>query len=340
MKISKHNNLIKLAPPKKSEVFKSYWKFAQKRQDAFYSKLSGENHPLTDDPIIREYKFTNCFRASDRVSQYLIKNVIYSKEWSLRDTVFRILLFKIFNKIETWELLEREIGELSYSNFNLALCDQILEKARASKAAIYSAAYIMPSGSQKKYGKIKKHQFHLKLLKTLIDSGFHETIAQSNSLEELYKKLLSVESLGKFLAFQFTIDLNYSSWFNFSENDFVVAGPGALDGIKKCFVDPGGYSAEGIIKYMTDNQDKFFEQFGFKFRDLWGRKLHLIDCQNLFCEVDKYARVAHPDIPGVSGRTRIKQVYKPNTNHFDVWYPPKWGVNNNILASQAQAFGV
>ena len=29
-----------------------------------------------------------------------------------------------------------------------------------------------------------------------------------------------------------------------------------------------------------------------EFRDLWGRPLQLIGCQNLFCEVDKYARVA------------------------------------------------
>lgn len=31
---------------------------------------------------------------------------------------------------------------------------------------------------------------------------------------------------------------------------------------------------------------------GLRFRSLAGRRLKLIDCQNLFCEVDKYARVA------------------------------------------------
>ncbi len=63
------------------------------------------------------------------------------------------------------------------------------------------------------------------------------------------------------------------------------------------------------------------------FDDLWGRALQLIDCQNLFCEVDKYARAAHPEVRGLSGRTRIKQRFSPRTEPITAWYPPKWGIN-------------
>ena len=61
-----------------------------------------------------------------------------------------------------------------------------------------------------------------------------------------------------------------------------------------------------------------------------GRPLQLIDCQNLFCEVDKYARVAHPDINGLSNRKRIKQLFYPKENVINYWYPPKWGLNSKI----------
>jgi len=47
----------------------------------------------------------------------------------------------------------------------------------------------------------------------------------------------------------------------------------------------------------------------------------------LFCEVDKYARVAHPEIKGISGRERIKQRYSPVREEVTAWFPPKWGVN-------------
>ena len=77
-------------------------------------------------------------------------------------------------------------------------------------------------------------------------------------------------------------------------------------------------------------QEKEFERLEINFKDLWGRKLQLIDCQNLFCEVDKYSRVAHPDVSGLSDRTRIKQIYTPRKEKITYWYPPKWAINSKI----------
>ena len=49
-----------------------------------------------------------------------------------------------------------------------------------------------------------------------------------------------------------------------------------------------------------------------RFRTLFGRRMQLIDCQNLFCETDKYSRVAYPKITGLNSRVKIKQRYKHN----------------------------
>ena len=317
--------------PKKTEVFDTYWRFSAKRQKIFFARIKSQPIPWTDDPILQKYRFTNAYRASDRVSQYLLSNVIYSKKWSLKDTVFRTLLFKFFNKIETWELLEHRFGEISSSTFNVNKFDECLHSAKSSKTSIYSPAYIMPSGSRKKYGKIAKHRFHLELLKELLDNKFHLSLKKENSLEGIFTRLKGVESLGKFLAYQYAIDLTYSPWFDFSENDYVVAGPGAKDGIRKCFSDLRDYNEQDIIFMMQDEQEYHFTRLGLSFDSLWGRPLHLIDCQNIFCEVDKYSRVAHPKIAGISGRTRIKQIYTPKQKPIPAWYPPKWGLNEVIL---------
>ena len=45
------------------------------------------------------------------------------------------------------------------------------------------------------------------------------------------------------------------------------------------------------------------------------------------CRSDKYARVAHPDVRGISGRTRIKQKYAPDAEPLTAWFPPKWKLN-------------
>jgi hypothetical protein len=116
---------------------------------------------------------------------------------------------------------------------------------------------------------------------------------------------------------------------------FVVPGPGARDGIRKCFQSLGGFSEADIIRWVADQQDRELSRLGISFRSLWGRPLQLIDCQNLFCETDKYARLAHPQVKGISGRTRIKQTYRPDPRPIVFWYPPRWGINDAAAETQA-----
>ena len=103
---------------KPTVVYDTYWKFAAKRQEVFFNRLYERESPWTDDEIIQKYKFTNAYRASDRVSQFLIRNVIYNDEhYSPEDQCFRMLFFKLFNKIETWEYIKDAVGELMFGAF-------------------------------------------------------------------------------------------------------------------------------------------------------------------------------------------------------------------------------
>lgn len=316
---------------KTTQIYDEYWQFASKRQNIFFSRMFGEKEPWTNDPILQTYKFTNVYRASDRVSQFLIRNVIYSeKKFSPEDMCFRILLFKMFNRIETWLYLEDKLGEISYSTYAYDKFDKYLKELLDNKKRMYSAAYIMPSGKES-FGYDQKYRNNLKLLEYMMQTKLTRKIANVNSLKELYKTMAEYPTLGPFLAFQFSIDLNYSELCDFSEMSFVVAGPGAQNGILKCFEDIGTYSYEDIIKYVAENQEKEFEKRNIKFKSLFGRKMQLIDCQNLFCEIDKYSRVAFPDIEGKSGRTRIKQKYVNRKLEPIQWfYPPKWEINQQI----------
>ena len=91
---------------KRQEVYDLYWYFACERQNIFWKKINGESAPWTEDKILQEYKFCNSYRVNDRVSQYLLKEVIYNgKKYSDSSMLFRIILFKLFNKESTWELL-------------------------------------------------------------------------------------------------------------------------------------------------------------------------------------------------------------------------------------------
>ena len=327
-----------LAPAKVSEAYESYWRFAAERQAVFFRRVRGVTHPWTHDPVLATYKFTNVYRASDRVSQYLIRNVIYRGDLSKspREVFFRILLFKLFNKIETWELLERALGAITFEDYRFAAYDAVLSRARQTGRRIYSAAYIMPPGSRA-FGRSAKHQNHLLLLERMMADQLGERLGQSRTMQEGFEKLRAYPTIGDFLAYQFITDINYSELTDFSEMDFVVPGPGARDGLRKCFVDPGGLNEPELIRLMADLQEQEFERLGLDFQSLWGRRLQLIDCQNLFCEVDKYARVAHPDIAGRTGRIRIKQKFVPTSEPIELFYPPKWKLNDKLRVAVQDA---
>lgn len=318
-----------LSPAEPTEVFDTYWRFAAERQMIFFRRLEGSPFPWTEDPILGRYKFTNAYRASDRVSQYLIRRVIYSGDQSPDEIFFRIILFKIFNRIETWELLERNLGELRYSDYSFDRYDAVLTEAMSLGQAIFSAAYIMPSGGAS-FGYSKKHRNYLRLLERMLHDEVPARLSEVPSIQRAFELLRSYPMMGDFLAFQYAIDVNYSQLTNFSEMEFVVPGPGAKDGIRKCFHSLGGLNEVDIIRLMADRQEAEFARLGLTFQSLWGRPLQLIDCQNLFCEVDKYARMAHPHIKGKSDRKRIKQTYRCDPKPIAYWYPPKWGINDRI----------
>jgi len=307
-------------------VYDTYWRFAAERHAVFHRRLAGALSPWTSDPILRAFRFTNAYRACDRVSQYLIREIQYHPDRSQdpSELFFRTLLFKLFNRIETWQVIEETLGPIVWKHLNLEKLAQVLDGLAKRGAQIYSSAYIMPSPP---LGHLRKCSNHLALLVQMMNDRAPDRICQAQSLRAVYETMLGYPGLGPFLAFQYAIDLNYSAMLNFHESDFVVAGPGALDGIFKCFAKMHKRSAEDVIYWMTDRQDLEFNRLGLPFNGLFGRPLQPIDCQNLFCEISKYSRIAHPEIRGVAHRHRIKRLYRPDPRPLPPpSFPPRWGL--------------
>ncbi|MNP24380.1 hypothetical protein D3C76_1171370 [compost metagenome] len=151
-----------------------------------------------------------------------------------------------------------------------------------------------------------------------------DKIIKSTSMEEAFNYIKEYPLIGNFMAYQLITDINYSEVINFSENSFTVAGPGSERGIKKCFIDLQGGSKEDAIMWMYENQEYEFKRLNLDFKYLGNRKLQYIDCQNLFCELDKYCRKAVPDIK--SNRIKIKKKYFQNADRIEYFYPPKWNI--------------
>lgn len=329
----------KKAPTPRWAAFDLYWKFAARRQEAFEARLAGKARPWSDDSILQRFKFCNVFRASDRVSQYLIQKVAYEQiQGTEEDRLFRIVAFRTFSHTGTWDRVTKWLGGApSLEDLKSGRFEKALEAAKQVQGGLYTGAFILCA--TKAYGFDRKHQNHVALFQHMfLNEKLGQNLLRAKSLRAVVRLLEAFPLTGPFMSYQTAIDLNYSALIDFDENDYTQAGPGALRGIQKAFVDTGDYDPSDIISWMVDRQDEEFQRLGLHFGGLWGRKLHAIDCQGLFCETDKYCREALPEL--ASNRTRIKARFTPSVEGLKYFFPPKWKINDRMQATPHEIAGV
>ena len=126
-------------------MFDAYWRFAAERQRLFMRRVISSPYPWTDDPVLRRYRFTNAYRAADRVSQYLIRHVLYEGPQTPKEVFFRALLFKLFNRIDTWEALVSRFGTPTACGYRPEAYARVFDALYERGSKLYSAAYIVPN---------------------------------------------------------------------------------------------------------------------------------------------------------------------------------------------------
>ena len=313
-------------------TFRYYFYFMSERMQMLRRKCKGMNqNEWTKDAILHDYKFTNVYRATDRVSQYLIRNIIYKdlEQFSPEDVLLRILIFKIFNKPETWEFLCMSLSDpISIKTYNPEEIANLLTEYQHHHP-IFNNAYMM-AGSHLLYNNLptKHYKWLMMVKKEILEKNLLKQILDANTLETVYNLLNQCSFIGPFLAYQYAIDFNYSPYLNFSENSFVKAGIGAIRGVRKCF-DSYGRNYEDAIKFVYDNFDNLSGQYNEQiFSPLKGHAPTLIDLQNCFCETDKYLRAKMPELK--VGNVRIKQRYTIHQSAINYFFPPKWRVEEKL----------
>jgi hypothetical protein len=319
-------HICRSPPEPRLGVYELYWTFASRRQAVFEARLAGKGWPWTDDPILQTYKFCNVFRAADRVSQFMIRDVAYGHdpESTVKDRIFQIVAFRTFSKIQTWRGVMNELGGAPrLEHLRNGAFERALDRVKAASGGLYTGAFILCAN--KAFGFDEKHRNHVGLFKHMfLEHACADRILQAPSLEAVVELLESFPLMGPFMAYQTAIDLNYSELIDFSENDYTQAGPGALRGLKKAFTTLGDYTPAETILWMVERQDQEFARLDLPFSGLFGRKLHGIDCQGLFCELDKYCREAVPEL--TSARSRIKAKYTAAHEDIDLFFPRKWSL--------------
>lgn len=313
-----------------SKMLELYWRFVAERRAMQLRRDAGAMPPWTTDDTLRWNRFTNVYRIEDRVSQYLVSNVLYNQEWSAEDLVFRAILFRIFNLPATWDFLVAEFGEPRWATFHHhweQWADAVAAR-RESGIKVFNGAYLI-AGVHTYHHLGKEHNW-LYLLNHMMVNGVYGHVLAAPTYRDVYQALLRYEMVGPFLAMQWLTDINYSPAIAFSENEWVMPGHGAVRGLTKLGLIRQGDSGASGIEWLRERFQSSLAERNLRFDPLGGRRWpSLMDIQNSLCEYDKYARAVAPWVG--NGPAKIKQRF----DQFDAWthrppvdyrYPPKWAM--------------
>lgn len=314
--------------------------------------------PWTKNPTLKEFKFTNVRREHDRQTRYLIENISNNPSLSLEDKIVNSFLFRSWNN---WLTL-RDFG-FPYSAkklYNPKLKEKVrptyLELSKENPDRLwYNNAYNQGGtkcawkfadadirsvpykfGNEKEMGDDKFEDYEPEIPLRPFHVGVWigrgkivEKLLNAKDQEEAFEIIKSVRGFADFLAYQVFVDLTYIKEFPFSENEFVVAGPGCKRGLDHIFKDKDGMTYEECIFWLRDriNRVNGYSLFNSEkleeicenedwinrtynpdqlFSDLYlgDRCMNVMSIENCMCELSKY-------IKAVKGTGRPRNTYKP-----------------------------
>lgn len=115
------------SPTLDPDVLAHHYHWMKERHWIWYQKEVQElPAPWTEDPILKNHKFTNTRRENDRQSKYLINGICNNDRLSMADKIMNCILFRMFNKYDIFVILGgpwtlEEIREWDTESFRATL---------------------------------------------------------------------------------------------------------------------------------------------------------------------------------------------------------------------------
>lgn len=265
-----------------------YRDFVIERHLIWKARQRNEPQPWTADPVLMNRKFTNVFRVLDPGSQFVLTDLAATEQV---DFLTRCILYRFTNRPKTWYAIRRTFG--GYPNA-VDMNDDLIEMLqdyRDDGNQVFSGAYIiMPNPGITGSDKIADA---VNLTREFVVSGRLAEFFTVDTQAQRFKVLRSHPGIGRFMAMQILTDWGYGQPVCM-ENDFVVAGPGAVKGASFISDD----KPEQLIYTLTREWSQS------KVVRMGSHPLSLMDVQNTLCEFSKYVRELE--------RPRKTTLYKPD----------------------------
>lgn len=275
------------------------------REELRCRKESGMKQPWTFDPILAQYRFTNIRRRDDRVSRWIIKNVI---PWQEHPEFLEFLaLCRWINWPPTIkEILDSGFGPTCGTAVNWPTIIKLIDAKTDRREKAWTGAYMIRADNRAGVKRSKADY----IVKDVCLGGIRPCKDLLFQVFEYYKTRQGVWSVagarhcwGSFMAGQFTDDLTWTKFLAKPKDDYTWApqGPGSRRGYNRVVGDP--------IKTPIHDHDwlenlRLWRQEAVEALGKGYKDLTLMDVQNCLCEFDKYERAR-------LGAGRPRSYYRP-----------------------------
>lgn len=268
-----------------------YW--VRERENIRLKRAAGFPVPWTTDPILATYRFCNVRRRDDRVSQWIIHNIIepyddHSNLWVM------LALARYVNWTPTLqEIMDAGLWPTSdwphWDEIGAVIDARTLRGDQAWTGAYMIRAESNPNASWYKWGK-GRYVCERVIGEELWSSRREIELALCfNSVHTAHSAICGRYGWGSFMAGQLVADLTYSSVLCGARDltTWAPLGPGSTRGLNRLAGRPlkQTISQEQAVEEMQQLYFDVLVELGAEFRDM---TLH--DLQNCLCEVDKYLR--------------------------------------------------
>jgi hypothetical protein len=297
------------------ELLDLYWRMIAERQLMYVRRVHLDMpRPWTNDPVLNSEFITNMYRELDPGTAYLINDILGLK--SKDDRVFNVLMYRLMGSQSRTHaaIAAAHGGSVTVKNFALAKFMAAVEPIE--KGSVFGDAYRVAGYEQ--YGGGSKAE-NIAIMFTELQQNMStvmEAIAAATTAREGYDAILAIPGFGEFLSHQVMVDLLYKNASGeailpFGEDQWVVAGPGARNGIW-ALLKPGikPRSMMIVMEWLRDQQQEEFAKLEKPFPYLANddgspKLLSLCNIQSTLCEFFKYVRLW-------DGSTRAVRPYRPS----------------------------
>lgn len=289
-----------------------YW--MHERQEIWYRRhVLKEDAPWTNDPILRDYRFTHPIRDIDRVSLYY-RAVILTRLEDTRESkvnlLFNTIVFRMFNRPEIWEI----IGYIDTENGNvlrrLEMAKNRLTNLKLRGMPLFTGAYTTApmqtirehykvQGGERGGEKLTNAFLVLRYVYSNLDEIYRGAIELADTMAEQLEVFQSIPGIGAFNAYEWACDLCMAERYTgipmvpWDDDSDTNLGPGARKGLKRIFIDTGNLTARQAFFTLASLMPHFFTTLGYADTMKWTKgvdRFNLRVIEHSLCEFQKYER--------------------------------------------------